>query len=100
MTPPNETLESKAKHFANTVFVIGAGLLILSVSLLQPYLARWTGSDLGGHVLFIAATICIFVLSSKRPEFALMALKRQCKKYGHVRNEGSTACSRCFEELA
>lgn len=99
-TPSKETLESEAKHFANTVFAIGAGVLILAASFLQPHVMRWTGSETGGHLLFLAATIAIFLLSGKRPDFALLALKRQCKKYGHVLSEGATACSRCFEKIA
>ena len=30
MTPSKEELEAKAKHFANTVFVIGAGVIMLA----------------------------------------------------------------------
>lgn len=100
MTPSKETLESEARHFANTVFVIGAGVIMLAASLLQPYAVRWAGSDNGGHFVFIAATICIFALSTKRPEFALLALARQCKKYGHVLNEGSTVCDRCLKHVS
>jgi hypothetical protein len=100
MTPSKEQLESQAKHFANTAFVVGAGVLILAASLLQPYAVSWMGSDTAGHLVFIAATICIFVLSSKRPELALYAIARQCKKYGHVVDEGTVVCKRCYKNVA
>ncbi len=100
MTPSKEALEIEARHFANTVFVIGAGVVMLAASLLQPYAVTWAGSDNGGHFVFIAATIGILWLSTKRTDFALIALARQCKKYGHVLNEGSTVCGRCFKDIA
>lgn len=99
MTPSKETLESQVRHFANTVFAIGAGVLILAASVLQPHVMRWTGSETGGHLLFLAATIAIFLLSGKRPDFALFALKRQCKKYGHVLTGEVKVCSRCLQEI-
>lgn len=99
MTPAKETLESQAKHFANTVFVVGAGVLILAASLLQPYAVSWTGSDNGGHLVFLVATICILLLSSKRPQLALFALGRQCRKYGHAPSAGSSVCARCLQTI-
>ena len=100
MTPSKETLENQAKHFANTVFAIGAGVLILGASLLQPYAVTWVGSDVGGHMLFIGATILIFVLSTKRVDFALFAFARQCKKYGHVPSDELSLCSRCHQDIS
>ena len=98
MTPSKEELEAKAKHFANTVFVIGAGVIMLAASLLQPFAVSRFGAN-GGDYAFIAATLCIFVLAAKRASFALFAIERQCAKYGHVPREGSSVCSRCFQTI-
>lgn len=99
MTPSKEELQARARHFANTVFVIGAGVIMLAASLLQPYAMKWMGAGMGEHFPFIAATIFIFVLASKRSDFALFALERQCRKYGHVPGEGSSVCARCFQPI-
>lgn len=100
MTPSKEALENQAKHFANTAFAIGAGLLILAASLLQPFAVRLTGSETGGHIAFLAATVGIFLLAGKRVDFALFAMARQCKKYGHVLNDDSPICQRCFQTIS
>jgi len=97
VTPSKEELQAKAKHFANTVFVIGAGVIMLIASLLQPFALKWMGPGIGEHIAFIAATLCIFVLASKRSELALFALERQCLKYGHALREGSSVCDRCLK---
>jgi hypothetical protein len=99
VTPSKEELQAKARHFANTVFVIGAGVIMLAASLLQPHAMKWMGSGMGEHFPFILATIFIFVLASKRSGFALFALERQCRKYGHVPREGSSVCERCFQTI-
>jgi len=99
VTSSKEESQAKARHFANTVFVIGAGVIMLAASLLQPYAMKWMGSGMGEHFPFIAATIVIFVLASKRSHFALFALERQCRKYGHVAGEGSSVCERCFQTI-
>ncbi len=99
MTPSKEELETKARHFANTVFAIGAGVIMLATSLLQPFAVKAMGTN-GGDMAFIAATLCIFVLASKRSSFALFAIKRQCAKYGHVLRDDSSICSRCFQSIA
>lgn len=99
MTPSKEELETKAKHFANTVFVIGAGVMMLAASLLQPFAITWIGADIGEHLTFIAATICILVLATKRPGLALFAKGRQCDRYGHVPREGSSICDRCYQPI-
>lgn len=97
--PSKEELQARARHFANTVFVIGAGVIMLAASLLQPHAMKWMGAGMGEHFPFIAATIFIFLLASKRSDFALFALKRQCRKYGHVPGEGSSVCARCFQSI-
>ncbi len=99
MTPSKEELQAKARHFANTVFVIGAGVIMLAASLLQPHALKWMGPGMGEHFPFIAATIFIFLLASKRSDFALFALGRQCRKYGHVPGEDSSVCARCFQAI-
>ena len=99
MTPSKEELEAKARHFANTVFVIGAGGIMLSASLLQPFAASQLGAN-GGDIAFAVATLCILGLASKRSSFALFAIDRQCAKYGHLPREGSSVCSRCFQTIA
>ena len=99
MTPSKEELEAKARHFANTVFVIGAGVIMLTASLLQPFVVSKFGAN-GGDYAFIAATLCIFVLAANRSRFALFAIERQCAKYGHALREGSSVCSRCFQSIA
>jgi hypothetical protein len=98
VTPPREELEAKARHFANTVFVIGAGAIMLVASLLQPLVAHWLGAN-GSDATFIAATLGILALASGRSRFALFALGRQCAKYGHAPREGSSVCSRCLQNL-
>ena len=97
--PSKEELETKAKHFANTVFVIGAGVMMLAASLLQPFAISWVGAAIGEHITFIIATICILVLATKRPRLALYATERQCERYGHVLSEGSSVCERCYQPL-
>ena len=99
MTPSKEELETKARHFANTVFAIGAGVIMLIASLLQPFAVSWLGPN-GGDLTFVVATICIFVLASRRASFALFAIERQCTKYGHVPREGSSVCVRCRQSIA
>ena len=99
MTPSKEELEAKARHFANTVFVIGAGAIMLAASLLQPFAVSQLGAN-GGDIAFAVATLCILGLASKRSSFALFAIDRQCAKYGHVPREDSSVCSRCFQTIA
>lgn len=99
MTPPKQELDTRVKHFANTVFVIGAGLIMLFASLLQPFVVARIGEN-GADYTFIAATILILVLASKRPSFALYELQRQCAKYGHVLPHSSSVCSRCLQTIA
>ena len=98
MTPSKDELETKARHFANTVFAIGAGAIMLAASLLQPFAVSRFGAN-GGDYVFIAATLCIVALASRRSSFALFAIERQCAKYGHVSREGSSVCSRCFQSI-
>ena len=99
MTPPKQELQDKAKHFANTVFVIGAGVIMFSASWLQPYTMKWLGGATGEQLPFIAGTLLIVMLAMKRPAFALFALERQCQKYGHAIREGSPTCERCFRKV-
>jgi hypothetical protein len=99
VTPSKEELEAKARHFANTVFAIGAGAIMLAASLLQPFAVSRLGEN-GGDIAFAVATLCILGLASKRSSFALFAIERQCAKYGHVPREGSSVCSRCFQTIA
>ena len=99
MTPSKEELETRARHFANTVFAIGAGAIMLVASLLQPFAVSRLGAN-GGDIAFVVATVCILALASKRSSFALFAIERQCAKYGHVPREGSSVCSRCFQTIA
>lgn len=99
MTPSKQELQDKARHFANTVFVIGAGAVMLAASLLQPYSMKSLGGAVGEHLPFIAGTFVIVVLALKRPAFALFALERQCMKYGHVLGEGASVCERCFRTV-
>lgn len=99
MTSSKEEFQAKARHFANTVFVIGAGVIMLAASLLQPHSTKWLGSGAGEHAPFILATIFIFVLASKRSDFALYALGQQCRKHGHVPREGSSVCERCLQTI-
>ena len=99
MTPSKQELQDKARHFANTVFVIGAGVIMFAASLLQPYTMQWLGGATGEHVPFIAGTLFIVMLALKRPAFALFALERQCRTYGHVLREGSPVCERCFQNI-
>ncbi len=99
MTPSKEELQDKARHFANTVFVVGAGVLMLAASMLQTFAVSRMGEN-GGDMVFIAATILIFVLASKRSELALFATERQCQKYGHVLRADSPVCERCMQTVA
>jgi hypothetical protein len=99
VTPSKEELEAKARHFANTVFVIGAGGIMLAASLLQPFAVSRLGAN-GSDIAFAVATLCILGLASMRSSFALFAIERQCVKYGHVPREGSSVCSRCFQPIA
>jgi len=55
MTPSKEELETNAKHFANSVFAIGAGIIMLLASLLQGVVVRWLGEN-GSDITFITAT--------------------------------------------
>lgn len=100
MTPSKEDLQEKAKHFANTVFVIGAGVIMFAASMVQPYTMQWLGGATGEHFPFIAGTVFIAMLAMKRPAFALYALERQCLKYGHELRDGSPVCQRCFKTVA
>jgi len=100
VTPSKEELQAKARHFAHSVFVIGAGVIMLAASLLQPFAVKWMGAGIGEHFPFIAATIFIFVLASKRSGLALFAIERQCEKYGHALREGSSVCERCYHTIA
>ncbi|MCF8179338.1 MAG: hypothetical protein K9J74_12580 [Sulfuritalea sp.] len=99
MTPSKEELETRVKHFANTVFVIGSGILMVIASLLQPWSMATLGGAMGEQATFIVATILILVLASKRPALALYAAERQCRKYGHVISVGSQTCGRCFQPI-
>jgi hypothetical protein len=99
VTPSKQELQDKAKHFANTVFVIGAGVIMFSASWLQPYTMKWLGGATGEQLPFIAGTLLIVMLAMKRPAFALFALERQCQKYGHAIREGSPTCERCFRKV-
>ncbi len=99
MTPSKEELQAKARHFANTVFVIGAGVMMLAASMLQTFAVSQMGEN-GGNFVFIAATILIFALASKRSELALFATERQCQKYGHVLRADSPVCERCLQTIA
>lgn len=98
MTPSKEELETQVKHFANTVFVIGAGIIMLAASLLQQVVVARFGEH-GADITFIAATILILVLASKRPRIALYETRRQCEKYGHAVPHDSLACDRCFQAI-
>jgi len=99
VTPSKQELQDKARHFANTVFVIGAGVIMFAASLLQPYTMQWLGGATGEHFPFIAGTLFIVMLALKRPAFALFALERQCRTYGHVLRAGSSVCERCFQNV-
>ena len=95
MTPSKEELDAKAKHFATTAFLIGSGLLMVAANILQPLAAKLMGEEFGSQAVFILATVLIFVLASKRPELAVIAIKRQCMKYGHAVRKGAPVCDRC-----
>lgn len=99
MTPSKEELEAKARHFANTVFAIGTGGIMLAASMLQAFAVSRLGAN-GGDIVFVVATVCILLLASKRSSFALLAIERQCAKYGHVPRAGSPVCNRCFQTIA
>lgn len=99
MSLTREESEKKARHFANTVFYIGSGVIILIASLIQPSLASAIGGTMGENAAFIVATVLIFVLASKRANLALMSLRKQCAEHGHLPNEAGTACARCLQDL-
>lgn len=99
MSLTREESEKKARHFANTVFYVGAGIIILIASLLQPRLASAIEGAVGENVAFVVATILIFVLASKRADLALMSLRKQCAEHGHLPNEAGSSCLRCLQEL-
>jgi hypothetical protein len=99
VTPSKEKLEDQAKLFANVVFFIAAAGLMLAAYLLKPMALSLFGDVVGEHISFIAATIGIFGLSSKRPQLALFAVDRQCRKYGHVPGENPRICKRCFQAI-
>jgi hypothetical protein len=99
VTPSKETLEAEAKRFANIVFFIGAAALMLAATLLQPFALSLFGAVIGEHISFIAATIGIFGLASNRPQLALFAIDRQCRKYGHVPGDDPAVCKRCFQRI-
>ena len=100
VTPSKETLEAQAKRFANIVFFVSAAGMMLAANLLQPLALSLLGPVIGEHISFIAATIGIFGLSSKRPQLALFEIDRQCRKYGHVIGEDSAVCKRCYQRIS
>jgi hypothetical protein len=100
VAPSKEKLEAEAKRFANIVFFIGAAGMMLAASLLKPLALSSLGPVIGEHVSFIVATIGIFVLASKRPELALLAIDRQCRKYGHAADGEPPVCQRCFQSIS
>ena len=57
---------------------------------------KWIHLAAGG----VAGTFVIVVLALKRPAFALYALERQCRKYGHVLGAGGSVCERCLRTVA
>lgn len=95
VVPSREELEKRVRHFANSVFLIGSGVLMLLANVLQPFAAQVLGAESGSQTVFISATLLILFLASKRSAFALHAAKKQCAKYGHVTPNGAPACSRC-----
>lgn len=99
MKPSNEALDAKARHFANSVFVVGAGAIMLAASLLQTVAMNALGAS-GGDITFIVATLCILLLASQRSQFALLAIRRQCAKHGHAPGLGASVCSRCLQTIA
>lgn len=99
MTPSKEKLEDQAKLFANVVFFIISAGLMLAATLLKPAALEMFGSVFGEHITFVAATFAIFWLASKRPQLALLAVDRQCRKYGHVLEGDSRVCKRCFRTV-
>ena len=100
MTPSKAELEAKVRHFANSVFVIGSGILMLAASLLQPLSMALLDGAAGEQASYILATVLILALASKRPAFALYAAERQCRKYGHAVSEAAPTCSRCLQPIA
>ena len=72
---------------------------MFAASLLQPYAMKWIEGATGEQFPFIAGTLLIVMLALKRPAFALFALERQCREYGHVVHEGSSTCERCFQNV-
>lgn len=96
MTPSKETLEAQVKRFANIVFVACSGVVILLAFVLRPVIETRFGARDGEEITFFGATVIILILASMRTRFALIAIDRQCAKYGHLLNEGSPVCQRCF----
>jgi hypothetical protein len=99
VTPSEEKLEDQAKLFANVVFFVVSASLMLAATLFKPVALDLFGNVVGEHISFIAATLGIFWLASKRPQLALLAIDRQCRKYGHVLEEDSRVCKRCFQTV-
>lgn len=100
-SPPSRSeSQENAKHFANTVFVVGSGVIMFAASLVQPYTQAWLGGAAGEHFPFIAGTLLIAWLAVKRPQFALYSLQWQCRKHGHLLEGDSRVCGRCLENLA
>lgn len=100
VTPSKEKLEAEAKRFANIAFFVGAAALMLAATLLKPYALSLLGPVIGEHISFIAATVGIFTLASRRPQLALLAIDRQCRKYGHLPGDDSSVCQRCFQTIS
>lgn len=99
MPPTRTESQNQARHFANTVFVIGAGIIMFSATLIQPHTLSWLGGVAGEHFPFIAGTVLIAWLALQRPQLALFALKRQCAKHGHLPNPQTGTCERCLERV-
>lgn len=99
MPPTKLESQESARHFANTVFVVGAGVIMFAASMIQPYSVQWLGGATGEHFPYIAGTLLIAWLAVKRPQFALYSLKWQCRKHGHLPSGESNVCQRCLEEL-
>ena len=99
MPPDKLKSQESARHFANTVFVVGAGIIMFGASLIQPWTMRWLGGATGEHFPYIAGTLLIAWLAVKRPQFALYSLQWQCRKHGHLLNGESRVCERCLEDL-
>ena len=99
MPPTKLESQENAKHFANTVFVVGAGVIMFAASMIQPYTARLLGGAAGEHFPFIAGTLLIAWLAMKRPQLALYSLQWQCRKHGHLLSGESKLCERCLETV-